>query len=213
MSGALSALSDEDYSFVTTQVYERVESVCRDMDLHCYLPHKSPTMPTKGMPHAKVWQIDYGRVVNSGAIVAYIGLPALGVGAEIEMARTANKPVILLFETAKQEELSRLILGNPAVKHAIPFDRPEDIEEPLRRCLILIFSERNLDEIAYAQNWSVRKHVDVRKHLLEIEQAMQRGTRFRGFQNKPIGIEDWARLGHEWDMNSPKPRGPLDDFL
>ena len=213
MSGALSALSNEDYSFVTTQIYERVENVCREMDLNCYLPHKSTTTPTKGMPHAKVWEIDYKRVVNSGAVVAYIGLPALGVGAEIEMARTAHVPVILLFETAKQEELSRLIIGNPAVKYTIPFSKPEDIEEQLQIALVLIFSEKNLDTMAYAENWSFRKREDLRKQLLEMEQAMQKGTKFRNFPKKPISVENWSRFGHEWDKNSTTPRGLLDDFL
>jgi len=213
MSGALSALSNEDYSFVITQIYQRVEDVCREMDLDCYLPHKSQTTPTKGMPHSKVWEIDYKRVVNSGAVVAYIGLPALGVGAEIEMARTANVPVILLFETAKQEELSRLILGNPAVKHTIPFDKPEDIKEQLQTALVLTFSERNLDTLAYSEDWSFRKRESVHKQLLEMEQAVQKGTKFRNLPRKPISIEDWSRFGHEWDKNSTKPRGLLDEFL
>lgn len=115
MSGALSDLTSEKFDWVTKEIYERVEKVCQSMGLTCYCPHKSPTTPTKGIPHSKVWKTDYERVVSSGAIVAYIGIPALGVGAEIEMARTANVPVILLCETSKQEKLSRLILGNPAI--------------------------------------------------------------------------------------------------
>jgi hypothetical protein len=197
MSGALSALSGEDYSYVTTQIYERVANVCQEIGLRCYLPHKSQTTPNKGMPHGKVWEIDYKRVVNCSAVIAYIGMPALGVGAEIEMAQTAHVPVILLFETAKQEELSRLILGNPAVKYTIPFDRPKDIEEQLRNALVFIFSEKNLDSVAYSENWSFRKREELHKQLLELEQPTREGTKYRNFPKKPFSLEYWSKLGQE----------------
>ena len=216
MSGALSALSEEDYSYVTSQIYERAEKVCNEADLRCYLPHKSTTTPTKGMPHAKVWEIDYRRVVNSSAVIAYVGLPALGVGAEIEMARTANVPVILLFEIAKQEGLSRLILGNPAVRYTIPFSEPEEIEEQLRTFLILIFSEKNLDSLAYSEDWPFRKHEDLQKQLVTMEQQLQKGVKFRSFPRKPISHEKWLEFGREWDKNdknNTKTKGLLDAFL
>ena len=86
MSGALSDLTPEEFNKVTKRVYERVEKVCLSMDITCYCPHKSSTTPTKGIPHSKVWRTDYEKVVSSGAVVAFLGIPALGVGAEIEMA-------------------------------------------------------------------------------------------------------------------------------
>src|SRR5208283_3426587 len=97
--------------------------------LHCYLPSNpsnSQTTPTKVIPHSKVWEIDYERVTNARAIVAYIGFPACGVGAEIEMARRENVPVILLFESKKRGDLPQLVLGNPEVKSIIAFDKPDE---------------------------------------------------------------------------------------
>jgi hypothetical protein len=218
MSGALSALSKEDYLYLTKIIYERVENVCQKIGLRCYLPHKSQTTPTKGMPHAKVWEIDYKRVVNSSAIVAYIGMPALGVGAEIEMARTANVPVILLFESSKQEDLSRLILGNPAIKFTIPFDKPEEIDEQLRAYLTLIFSKKNLDEVATLEKWPFPKWNEMQKRLIVMENTAQKNTDFRDFPSKPVSFEEWSEYGQEWDKNnskeknSIKPRAHLDDF-
>ena len=140
MSGALSALSKEDYDYVTIQIYDRVQKVCRKVGVKCYLPHKSQTTPNKGMPHSKVWEIDYERAGNSKAIVAYIGMPACGVGAEIEMARRENIPVILIYETSKMGNLPQLMLGNPIINSMIAFDKPADIEVRLEKNLQEIFA-------------------------------------------------------------------------
>jgi len=211
MSGALSALSPEDYTYVTAKIYERVQSVCQKIRLTCYLPHKSQTTPSKGMPHAKVWEIDYKRVVNCGAVVAYVGIPSCGVGAEIEMARTANVPVILLFETKKQEELSRLILGNPAIKYTIPFNQAEDIDNQLTNDLIMIFSEKNLDAEAFDKDWSFRKREGLHKQLISAEKSMQSGSFFRNF-SEPISKDKWHQLGKDWDKKNSNKNGRLDDF-
>lgn len=187
MSGALSDLTPEEFGKVTKEIYERVERVCGSMGLTCYCPHKSPTTPTKGIPHSKVWKTDYERVVSSGAIVAYIGIPALGVGAEIEMARTANVSVILLCETSKQERLSRLILGNPAVVDIVLFEKPDEFEEPLRKPLFYVFSKRNLDSVAFEENWTVPQF----RHLEEVLKDTISAVAHRNFPEKPISKEEW----------------------
>src|SRR5208282_3016187 len=100
---------------------------CEGINLKCYLPHNSQTTPLKNMPHSKVWEIDNDRVVHSKVVVAYVGMPACGVGAEIEMARRGNVPTILLCESSKLRDLPPLISGSPQIKYTIPFDKPEDI--------------------------------------------------------------------------------------
>ena len=215
MSGALSALSPEEYSYVTSNIYERVQNICQKIRLTCYLPHQSQTTPNKGMPHAKVWEIDYKRVVNCGALIAYVGMPSCGVGAEIEMARTANVPVILLFESKKQEQLSRLVLGNPTIKYTIPFNRPEEIDNQLTNDLIMIFSEKNLDCEAFDKDWSFRKREGLRKQLITIEKAMQSEGSFRNLDayfSEPISKNKWYQLGQDWEKKSSNKNGRLDDF-
>jgi len=212
MSGALSALSPDDYTYVTTMVYDRVQKVCQKIQLTCYLPHKSRTAPNKGMPHSKVWEIDYKRVVNAGAVVAYVGIPSCGVGAEIEMARTANVPIILLFETKRQEELSRLILGNPAIKYVIPFDDVEEIDAQLEKCLVIIFSEKNLDEEAYLNNWSFRKREELREQLALMEKSVKNRAFFRDQPSLPTSREEWSHIGQQWDRENRSKNGRLDEF-
>ncbi|RKX42030.1 MAG: hypothetical protein DRP27_09975 [Thermotogae bacterium] len=193
MSGALSDLTSEKFDWVTKEIYERVEKVCQSMGLTCYCPHKSPTTPTKGIPHSKVWKTDYERVVSSGAIVAYIGIPALGVGAEIEMARTANVPVILLCETSKQEKLSRLILGNPAIVDIVLFENPDEFEEPLKKPLFYVFSKRNLDSIAFEESWTVPKY----RHLEQVLKDTVSGVAHRNLPRKPISKEEWKNMAKQ----------------
>lgn len=142
------------------------------------------------MPHGKVWKIDYERVVNSGVVVAYIGIPALGVGAEIEMARTANVPVILLCETTKQERLSRLILGSPAVIDIVLFDNPSEFEEPLRKPLFYVFSKRNLEDAAWEAGWSLPRYRSLERRLEELLAA----GRFRNLPPKPMSKDEWKRI-------------------
>jgi len=198
MSGALSDLSPEEYERVTAQIYDRVARVCQGMGLKCYCPHRSKTTPTKGLPHSKVWKIDYARVVNSGAVVAYIGIPALGVGAEIEMARTADVPVILLCEMNRQERISRLILGSPAVRDIVLFNDPSEFEEPLRTPLFYVFSRRNLVDAAYEEGWPLSRY----QHLERILGETMAAERFRDLPSKPITKDQWKNMPEAVDQKT-----------
>ncbi len=198
MSGALSDLSPEEYKRVTIEIYERVSRICEGMSLKCYCPHQSKTTPTKGMPHSKVWKIDYERVVNSGAIVAYVGIPALGVGAEIEMARTANVPVILLCEATKQERLSRLILGSPAVVDIVLFENPAQFEALLQKPLFHVFSKRNLEDAAYEEGWPLPRYRQLERTL---EESLVAG-KFRNLPKMPISKEQWKKMPEVADQRA-----------
>jgi hypothetical protein len=212
VSGALNALTPEENSFVTTEIYERVKNICQKIRLTCYLSPKSQTTPSKHTSYSKIWENDYKRVVNSGVLVAYVGIPSCGVGVEIEMARTANVPVILLFESEKQADVSRLVLGNPAVKYTIPFNKAEDIDNELSRDLILAFSEKNLNAEAFEKNWPLKKQEELRKQVLSIERSLQNGGFFRHLINKPVSQNEWFQLGKEWDKKNIFKTGKLDDF-
>ncbi|HEX9430676.1 MAG TPA: hypothetical protein VF944_09885 [Candidatus Bathyarchaeia archaeon] len=187
MSGALSDLTPKEYETLTTGIYDRVAGICEDLGLTCYRPHKSSTTPTKGMPHSKVWRVDFERVSGAGLVVAYVGKPALGVGAEIEMARTAGVPVVLLCEGNRQEGLSRLILGEPVIKETIIFDLPGEIDAPLRKALYKEFSLRSLDNVAEEEGWP---HADYKK-LEKVLNAEVDGEKYRNQATRPISKDDW----------------------
>ena len=196
MSGALSDLTLKEYDTLTTEIYDRVARICEELGLTCYRPHKSSTTPTKGIPHSKVWRVDFERVSGAGLVVAYVGKPSLGVGAEIEMARTAGVPVVLLCESNRQEGLSRLNLGEPVIKETIIFDSPEEIDLPLGKALYKEFSLRSLDIVAEEEGW---QHSDYKK-LEKVLNAEVDGERYRNQAARPISKEQWKVI--QWDLKA-----------
>jgi len=199
MSGALSSITKEQYEYATKEIYDSVENVCNEIKIKCYCPHKSSTTPTKGIPHSKVWSIDYEKVVRSKAIIAYIGIPAFGVGMEIEMARTANKPVVLLCEKETQESLSRIVLGNPAVVDIVLFNKPEEFRDPLKQVLVKIFSLQNLEDLALEEGMTVKEHRELKQSFLQSYMETLEGSAYHhlrmGIKTKEEWKEDWKKIG------------------
>lgn len=61
---------------------------------------------------------------ESALVIAYIGRPSLGVGSEVEIANSLGVPVVLVHEHERQ--VSRQVLGNPAVTARIVFKSQEE---------------------------------------------------------------------------------------
>jgi len=74
-----------------------------------------------------VWRTDFARVTEADLVVAYVGVPAFGVGSEIEIARTVGVPVILVCEADRLAHVSRLALGSPAVKTVLAFENHAEL--------------------------------------------------------------------------------------
>lgn len=182
MSGALTGLGDDDLKYAT-ELYDRVESLCKALGIDAYLPGKSPTTPSKGIPHHKVWKIDYEKVSASSAVIAYVGLPSTGVGAEIEMARQAEVPVVLLCEEDRQDGVSRLVLGNPRIVDIVPFTTLDEMEAKLRPTLVQVISEVNLDKAA-EEGWAYSE-------VKELKRSSLVAARDR---NMPISTDEWKQI-------------------
>jgi hypothetical protein len=113
------------------------------------------------------------------------------------MARTANVPVILLCETSKQEKLSRLILGNPAVVDIVLFENPDEFEEPLKKPLFSVFSKRNLDSVAFEESWIVPQYRRLEQVLTDTVSA----EAYRKLPEKPISKEKWKNIAKQKTNN------------
>lgn len=191
MSGALTGLTSEQAEYAN-ELYDRVEKICKQLGIGCYLPGKSATTPSRGIPHRKVWKIDYEKVVNSSLLIGYVGLPSIGVGCEIEMAMTADVPIVLLCEEDRQDGVSRLVLGNPKVVDIVPFNGFDEMEEKLRLALADVISEINLDQAALEESWP---YADVKAMRSTLVSARNRKT--------PISPEEWKEICREQKL---KPR-------
>ena len=68
--------------------------------------------------------MDRLQVEKSQIVLAYVGVPSLGVGQELEIAREKNIPIVLLME--KNAVISRMARGNPMVTAEIRFSDFQD---------------------------------------------------------------------------------------
>lgn len=102
------------------QFYENLGEVVEQSGYKPYIPHlhTDPEKNAAAKP-CEVYEVDMRQIDNSCLVIAYVGYPSLGVGAELEHANTKGIPMILLYE--KGEKVSRLALGIPMVKRILEF--------------------------------------------------------------------------------------------
>jgi hypothetical protein len=138
ISGALTEVSNPD---LLKKFYEDIGAICREFGMNPYIPHQhtDPDSHPNIIPR-QVFERDYEQVLNSDLIIAYVGMPSLGVGSEIMIsAGEGNIPIILLREKGKK--ISRMARGNPAVIDEIAFTDYSDALSQLRRRLEKTFFE------------------------------------------------------------------------
>lgn len=137
ISGALTDMEETERAKLRSW-YEWMGSVCEDAGFSVYLPHRfgDPKRNADKTPQ-QIDIIDRTAVTQCFMMLAYVGIPSIGVGIEIEMAWHATKPTILLVEQEKINErrVSRLVRGNPSVWHEIGFKDHEDAIRQLKEYL------------------------------------------------------------------------------
>jgi 2'-deoxynucleoside 5'-phosphate N-hydrolase len=107
ISGPLQAASD---LAAARDTYEAAAEVCRQAGWDAYVPHQATDpIANADVSSGTVFARDLSRVSQADAILAFIGPPSSGVGAELGIAFAAEKIVIgVYFES---ERPSRFILG------------------------------------------------------------------------------------------------------
>ena len=91
-------------------MYERFAEACRAAGWDAYVPHQHAD-PVKDahLSNVDVAERDIDHVSAADAVVAYVGEPSLGVGAEVAIALRAGKRVLILAEA--ERNVSRFLLG------------------------------------------------------------------------------------------------------
>lgn len=132
VSGALTGIPNPEE---IKAFYEAIGDLCRQQGLEAYIPHQAGTDPIKNpaVTPSQVYKVDKAHVTESDLVVAYVGLPSLGVGAELGWAEAYNIPVILLAERGKK--ISRMILGMPNIVARVEFNDYNDGLDQLGRVL------------------------------------------------------------------------------
>ncbi|MEK7681025.1 MAG: hypothetical protein AAB348_03200 [Patescibacteria group bacterium] len=125
--------------------YVRVAETCEKvLGIRGFVPHEhyDPVAHANFTPH-EVDEAERRQVCERTSVVIVVALaPSWGGGIEVEMANRYSIPVIILCEKWKLEErkISRLLLGNPAVRLVIAFrnedDALEQLADALRRLIL-----------------------------------------------------------------------------
>ena len=90
--------------------YERFADACRAAGWEAYVPHQhADPVRDAHLSNLDVAERDVDQVSAADALVAYVGEPSLGVGAEVAIALRAGKRVLLLAESDRP--VSRFLLG------------------------------------------------------------------------------------------------------
>jgi len=91
-------------------LYERFGEACRAAGWDAYVPHQHADPERDGhLSNVEVAERDIDQVSAADAVVAYVGEPSLGVGAEVAIALRAGKRVLVLAES--DARVSRFLLG------------------------------------------------------------------------------------------------------
>jgi len=67
------------------------------------------------LPEVEIYKRDTDMIDEADIIIAEVTNPSLGVGYEIAYAETLGKPIVCLFDTTSQRNLSAMIAGNPNI--------------------------------------------------------------------------------------------------
>jgi nucleoside 2-deoxyribosyltransferase len=134
ISGALTGIENPD---IIKANYERLGQLCEELGAVAYRPWRN-TDPV-AHPHVsarEVYEVDRYHVSTADLVIAYVGIPSLGTGQEIEIAREHDVPVLLLYERGKP--LSRITRGSPNIIGEIRFD---DFGEALHQLEAILAGE------------------------------------------------------------------------
>ena len=92
------------------RLYERLADACVAADCEAYVPHQhADPVRDPDLSNRAVATRDLEHVRAADVLVAYVGEPSLGVGAEVAIALAAGKRVLLVAESDRK--VSRFLLG------------------------------------------------------------------------------------------------------
>lgn len=113
---ACAVAGGRDYAFVYNDMVKAIKSA--DVEVHGEL-FADPTLEAGvGTKHAPdfIWKRDIGWLRESDAFIAEASQPSLGVGYEIALAESLDKPVLVLFYKNALNRFSPMVAGNPNIE-------------------------------------------------------------------------------------------------
>jgi 2'-deoxynucleoside 5'-phosphate N-hydrolase len=116
------------------KIYAKIGEIAKLFCNNVYLPHQiTDPKNNPDIPPYEVWKKDHYEVASSDLLIAYVGEPSLGVGAELEIARVTHTDIILWWFAG--QKVSRMALGNPFAKVKIEAKNEEDLYRQVKKRL------------------------------------------------------------------------------
>lgn len=120
--------------------YSRIGDLIGQLSGHrAFVPHEHYD-PIK-FAHFTPTEIDVAErhqvCQKTSLLIAINVAPSWGSGIEVEMARQSNVPAVILSPSGKK--ISRLLLGNPAIKDVVAYDNYDHALENLEEWIAKVF--------------------------------------------------------------------------
>jgi transcriptional regulator with XRE-family HTH domain len=136
------------------KISEIVSEICKDAGIELYEPrqHTDPKLHAEASS-TSVYETDTSRVLNSDLLIHLCHQPSTGAGEELEIARAALLPIILIYPD--HLKVSRMILGIPSLIIQIAYKEIDDLQADLTSALFdfrPLFEERKLAFSNYKVN-------------------------------------------------------------
>ncbi len=105
-----------DYTFVYKDMVRAMKSAGATVHGELFAdPNLKAGVGTKDPPDF-IWKRDIGWLRESDAFIAEASQPSLGVGYEIALAESMDKPVLVLFYKNAVNRFSPMVSGNPNIE-------------------------------------------------------------------------------------------------
>lgn len=119
------------------KLYEDIARVVREVGMEPYVPHLH-TDPERAqhVTPAEVFHQDVDALLSAGLVIAHVGAPSTGVGAELALAAQAGLQIIAVARAG--EKVSRFAEGliDAAGGRVYGFHAVDDLHEILRQALV-----------------------------------------------------------------------------
>jgi 2'-deoxynucleoside 5'-phosphate N-hydrolase len=119
LGGAITHAGDEQ----VLQWYQDITETLEKIGYEVFLPHRDVHLP-KHKDEQDIHAINMKAIKHADLVIAYVGIPSLGVGMVLQRAQKKMIPTILLAE--ENSTLSEMILHTANIKTIIRFHDKED---------------------------------------------------------------------------------------
>lgn len=115
---ACSVAGGRDYAFVYQDMVDVIKKSGAEVigELFADPNLEAETGTDPGLSPQHIWKRDTDWLKEADALIAEVSQPSLGVGYEIALAETMQKPTLILFYKKSMKRFSPMIVGNPNIE-------------------------------------------------------------------------------------------------